>query len=935
MSRIRFMSPYLKGGCGAAQRANRVRYFATRPGVELLPDEHRDLPATKKQVSYLRRLLRAFPDAKETLEYEEYQAAPTRENASEFIRQTREDFVEAMSQRENFLDYVAHRPGVELHGDHGLWGPDGKVQNLSRAVEEVANHTGNVWTPVVAIRREDAERLGYDTGANWQALVNACLCDIAKGYKIHPDHLRWYAAFHEKEKSVHIHIVVFSTDPKEGFLTKAGIQQVKSAFTRRIFQQDLLHVYEQKTRYRDTLQREAADRMEELIRQMRTGAVDDPRLERLIAALAARLNAVGGKKVYGYLPPRIKEIVDEIVDELSRDARVAAAYDLWQQMREKSCRVYGGSMPERVPLSRQKDFKPVRNMVVREALRLSQENQEGVEPPDSASDVSEGGVSPADDLPEEQDTEETTAPKVRWSVRYKEARQSFYGSETTPRDLERALALFREEADGGNALAMCDLGRMYADGLTPDGEANQEISQAWYSKGLAALLAAEEQRPDRYVEYRIGKLYAAGLGTERDYETAAGWFAQSAEQGYPYAQYSLAGLCRQGRGVERDDTKAYRLYTLAARQGFPYAHFELGKLLRDGVGCARDVKRAREHFRAAFLGFHGLERQSHDDKLQYRIGWMLLQGVGTEQDAAAAREWLQKAARLGNVHAKVQLAKLTLADVTAGPEQLRGAVAFLREAAENGHDGAQYTLGKLYRDGGAIEKDIKEADRWFRLSAEAGNEYAQYALGRLLLEQGNEEGAGQWLERSSEQGNQFAQYALGMLLLERRDTGNALRWLRESAEHGNGFAQYRLGMVYLRGEAVEKQVDRAVDYLTASAKGGNQFAQYTLGRLYLLGLDVPRDQDRAIRWLTRSAEQGNVYAQFLLDHPNCLQTPSAAMTVSRMLYHMGRIFEENCKADAVYHGLQIDRKRRQQLRDKKTAMGHKADDHEGSEMHMQ
>ena len=113
----------------------------------------------------------------------------------------------------------------------------------------MAEHPGNVWTPVVAIRRQDAERLGYDNAENWRALVNASLCDIAKGYKIHPDHLRWYAAFHEKEKSVHIHMVVFSSDPKEGYLTPDGIRQVKSAFARRIFQQDLMHIYEQKTAY--------------------------------------------------------------------------------------------------------------------------------------------------------------------------------------------------------------------------------------------------------------------------------------------------------------------------------------------------------------------------------------------------------------------------------------------------------------------------------------------------------------------------------------------------------------------------------------------------------------------------------------------------------------------------------------------------------------
>ena len=310
MSELRFMSPYLKGGGDSARRANRIRYFATRPGVEVLSDGGSQ-PATKKQKAYIQRLLRAFPDARELLEYEDYLKNQTQESASEFIRQAREDFAVPMSQRENYLDYVSHRPGVELRGEHSLWTSGGKVENLSEAVREVAEHPGNVWTPVVAIRRQDAERLGYDNAENWRALVNASLCDIAKGYKIHPDHLRWYAAFHEKEKRVHIHMVIFSTAPKEGYLTQDGIRQVKSAFARRIFRQDLMHVYEQKTAYRNQLQQNAAEAMQELIRQMRDGTPGEPaagRSDRGLGAAPAdgprekglRLPAAGGEADGGW-----------------------------------------------------------------------------------------------------------------------------------------------------------------------------------------------------------------------------------------------------------------------------------------------------------------------------------------------------------------------------------------------------------------------------------------------------------------------------------------------------------------------------------------------------------------------------------------------------------------------------------------------------------
>ena len=372
MSRIRFMSPYLKGGRDAAKLSNRTRYIATRPGVEVLRDEHSEQPATKKQQAYIQRLLRDFPGADELLEYEDYQVSPTMEHANAFIRQAQEDFAEPMSRMENYLDYVSHRPGVQMDGEHGLWCADGKVRNLSQTVREVAEYAGSVWTPVVAIRREDAERLGYNDADSWRELVCACAPEIARGYKIPLEHLRWYAAFHRKEDSVHIHMVVFSSDPKEGYLTRQGIQQVKSAFGRRIFQQDLIHVYEQKTEYRDTLGRDAERTMAELIAQMEHGQMQNENLERLVLELVERLHNTNGKKVYGYLPPKTKAVVDAIVDELVKDERVAAAYDLWNQMREEVCRTYSEQAPERLTLSRQKEFKAVRNMVIREVLKLGQ-----------------------------------------------------------------------------------------------------------------------------------------------------------------------------------------------------------------------------------------------------------------------------------------------------------------------------------------------------------------------------------------------------------------------------------------------------------------------------------------------------------------------------------------------------------------------------------
>lgn len=284
--------------------------------------------------------------------------------------------MEALDQKENFIDYISHRPGVQKDGEHGLWDANGKVKNLAQAVREVAEHTGNVWTPVIALRREDAERLGYDSAKNWQALVKASANDIAAAYKIQSDNLRWYAAFHRKPKQVHIHMIVFSTDPREGYLTKEGIRQVKSAFARRIYYADRMHVYQQKDAARQELQTQTRKAMLECIVQLEHGVVDNPRLEQLTEELAERLLTIKGRKVYGYLPPRVKAIVDAIVEELAKDEQVSAAYETWQTLYEQVCLDYDQRSPRRLPLSQQKEFRSVRNMVIQETLQWIAERQQ-------------------------------------------------------------------------------------------------------------------------------------------------------------------------------------------------------------------------------------------------------------------------------------------------------------------------------------------------------------------------------------------------------------------------------------------------------------------------------------------------------------------------------------------------------------------------------
>ena len=577
MPRIIFKCPYIKPGTAkaAAHLNNYVRYVATRDGTDLLKPDKAGQPATKKQRAMVERLLRDFPMCRGMFEYEDYQSSPTRAAASEFITRAIEDNYDQIAKRENYVSYIAQRPRAERLGAHGLFNGTGDALELSRIAEEVANHPGNVWLPIISLRREDAARLGYDNARQWQALLSNYAPQIADAMKIPWEQFRWYASYHDEGTHPHVHMVCYSTDGRSGFLDQEGIARIKSGLAKNIFRQELTEIYRQQTQRRDELVQQSGEVMKELIRQMLSGTLENPRVEQLMNELTQRLKSTSGRKQYGYLKAPLKAVVDEIVDELAKDSRVASAYDLWYQLREEVLRTYRDDLPDRLPLSRQAEFKRIKNVVVEEAVRLCEHTEvftpaDSQEPSQAGEDASPEPEAEPADTPEAGDE---APPVVVWSDRYKRARTFMHGDDDTPQDHKQAYRLFMEEALGGNALAMHDLGRMLADGVGIDADAEQ--SHAWYAKALSAFQTVEQQRPNRYMEYHIAKMYTSGLGTEQDDVAAAKWFSQAAEQGNQYAQYALGKLYLLGKDVPQDRESAVRWFTLAAEQGNEYARFFL------------------------------------------------------------------------------------------------------------------------------------------------------------------------------------------------------------------------------------------------------------------------------------------------------------------------------------------------------------------------
>ena len=278
--------------------------------------------------------------------------------------------MDQISKMENYVDYFAKRPRAQRFGSHGLFTGSNEPLTLSKVQDEVAHHPGTVWLPVISLRREDAARLGFDNAERWKSFLSSYSVEMAKAMKIPLEQFRWYAAFHDESHHPHVHMVCYSADGKSGFLTAHGIERIKSGLAKEIFKNDLTEIYAKQTQRRDSLNQDSQKVLRQIIRQMQDGTLSNERIEQLMLELAKQLKNTSGKKQYGYLKPSVKSLVDEIVNELERDERVAAAYNLWYEMREEVLRTYKDDLPKRIPLSRQKEFKRIKNIVIQEAVRL-------------------------------------------------------------------------------------------------------------------------------------------------------------------------------------------------------------------------------------------------------------------------------------------------------------------------------------------------------------------------------------------------------------------------------------------------------------------------------------------------------------------------------------------------------------------------------------
>ena len=489
---------------------------------------------------------------------------------------------ETTSATGQHLRYIATRPRAERVGVHGLFGVESPV-DLPGTMAQLEQYPGRVWTHIFSLKRSDAKRLGYDNAAAWRNLLLAQQGKIAAAMKIPLDNFRWYAAYHDEGEHPHVHMMAWSADPSQGYLNRDGIRSIKSTLTNQIFRQELYSIYQEKSQSRDELVLESRKALQRLAEQLTCTLADHPALEIQLAELARRLETVKGKKVYGYLSKDLKGLVDQAVDGLCDIPVVQECYNRWLSLQEQVESYYHDQPAQRLPLSRQKELKAIKNAVIQqaEAIRLGEISFED-------SDFT-GRDEPQTSLDTSSDC------RYLWHI--------INGEEETLEVKDNAVREMEKLANAGDANARYRMGQLYRNGglVIPDGvvaydwfvkAAEQGHTAAQYALGKLCFsrdtevydpaqgihwLEQAAQGGSLYAAYRLGREYLRGKFVQKDIPKAVDFFRQAADGSNPYAQYMLGKLCLMGKGVPEDREQAHYWFIQSARQGNDYAQYFLDR----------------------------------------------------------------------------------------------------------------------------------------------------------------------------------------------------------------------------------------------------------------------------------------------------------------------------------------------------------------------
>ena len=370
MSKIIFTSRYIKNPA-SSNAGKLIKYMGTREGVEKLPNGIDYSPATKKQNDLICIALKTVPESWDYPEMKSYLENKTKSNATEFLNEFLERNADRIGGVKKLVNYYAERPGVEKLGKHGLFSQTGEKINLDEVADKVSKHNGILWTHVISLKREDAERLGYNNANAWKSLIRRNALEIAKAHKIEPSDLQWYGAFHNTTHHPHIHLMIYSKSG-QGYLTSKGIESMRSALGNDIFRNEQYKLFEMQTEIRDELKNELKNVIDDLLENINNDFYVSDKMVKLFRKLAEQIKSYNGRLMYGYLPKSIKEIVNNIVAELARDKNLAKLYSKWNEINREKLSLYYDKEKLDIPLEDNKEFRSIKNYILKSVNLISQ-----------------------------------------------------------------------------------------------------------------------------------------------------------------------------------------------------------------------------------------------------------------------------------------------------------------------------------------------------------------------------------------------------------------------------------------------------------------------------------------------------------------------------------------------------------------------------------
>ena len=816
-------------------------------------------PATGKQMKTIADLLWEIPEAKKGLEYQDFKANPTIGNASELISYAAEiglGFAVDLGKAKNLIEYVGKRPGVDRVGEHGLFSSETNV-DLRKAQEKIAGCKGNIWTHVISLRREDADALGYDHQKPWRDLVLQKIDVIAKASNIPVSELHWYAGMHNTTHHPHIHLFVFTDDPKVGHLNVSGINMMKAAFSEVIFADERRHIYEHKTEIRDSLKQ----KIDDILSDIQNGSADQLNRKQ-IDSLSEKLLHLGehlkdrpGKPQYG----RIKDLgirreVNAIMSGLAEAPAIRQLYALYCEDHKDLQRMYRNDPKDIGPIIKNREFDSIKNKIIREAISLSKNAPElngsliTITDPNDLQVTGENQQSYMTGAEHSLSDEESlflSAPDERldWMPPQDEENPFEPNSISDPRIFD----------DGNDK----DWGRKKSSNRKEDN------FEDCFDKAMNGDIEAK---------YQLARKYIYGNGVERDYDQAQMWYGLAAAAGHSFAKYELGKMYLYGIGIEKNQELGTE-YCLDAYWNFRASveksyGFDVGRSVDDGT--------------AEKEGFTGIKNSAY---LMYTLGRMEYAGEGIARDYSKAYQWFRLSADGGHVHSNYLLAKMYCSGEGVRQDYAM-AESYYKEAANGKDKYAYYALGKMFDSGIGAEQNYQVAAEWYTKASMENVPYADYRLAQMY-------GSGQGVEKDGELFGVLYQKALKEFIEQDKQQPDAdtefrvvnmylkglgveknpqegLKWLEVCCEQKSARAQYQLAVMYQKGDGVPQDEIKAQSLYSESLAGFlNQeketpaaYVEYQIAGMYKHGNGTEQDNDAAFQWYVEAAEKGYPHAAY-------------------------------------------------------------------------